>query len=184
MWPWHEVLIYLFIYIPTVALCSSPSSSTLRGSPPHTLVPLTLAYQVFSRLGASFPTEAELHVCYISSRDFVPARVCSLVGGSDWKLPRVQVIWLYISLSMQFLSTFIRVLKLHPLAVGVCIWLNQLLGGASQRTAMIVSCQQVQQIIINSVWGWCLPMGWVSSWTGYWLTIPLVSAPSPMPIFL
>jgi hypothetical protein len=38
--------------------------------------------------------------------------------------------------------------------------------------------------IMNRVRDWWLPMGWVSSWAGYWLVIPLVSSPFPVPISL
>ena len=38
--------------------------------------------------------------------------------------------------------------------------------------------------MINSVRDWVLATGWVSSWTGYWLVIPFISAPSPIPAFL
>ena len=49
------------------------------------------------------------------------------------------------------------------LAVSICICLCQLLGRASQRTAMLGSCLQVQHSISNSIRVWCLPMGWISS---------------------
>jgi hypothetical protein len=62
------------------------------------------------------------------------------------------------------------------MAVGVCICLSWLLGGASQRT--LSSCLYSYQCIINSVRDWCLPTGWVSSWASYWLAIPSVSIPS------
>jgi hypothetical protein len=38
--------------------------------------------------------------------------------------------------------------------------------------------------ITDSVRNWCSPMEWVSGWVNYWLVIPSVSAPSPMPALL
>ena len=72
--------------------------------------------------------------------------------------------------------------SIHSLAVGFCICLSQLVGGASQRSTC--SCLQVQQSIINSVRDWSFPMRWVSSWAGYWLANPSISASSPVPAFL
>jgi hypothetical protein len=43
--------------------------------------------------------------------------------------------------------------------VDVCICLSQLLGRASQRTALLGSCLQAQHSIINSVTHLCLPHG-------------------------
>ena len=69
------------------------------------------------------------------------------------------------------------------MAVGVCICLSQLLGGASQRTAMLDSyCKHNRLSLVVSGMG--AAMGWVSSWAGYWLAILSVSAPFPVPEFL
>ena len=65
--------------------------------------------------------------------------------------------------------------SIHCLVVGVCICLSQLLGEDSKRTAMLVTCLQVEQSTINSAREWCLPRRWVTSWDGYWLAISSVS---------
>jgi hypothetical protein len=80
--------------------------------------------------------------------------------------------------TQSFSYSFIRVPKLHPLFGCGCLYLSQLMGGASQRTTC--SCLQAHQRIMNSVRNWFLPKGWDSSWAGYWLAIPSVSAPSPV----
>jgi hypothetical protein len=49
---------------------------------------------------------------------------------------------------------------------------------------MLDSCLQAKWSIINSVRDGWLSMGWASSWASYWLTIPSVTAPSPVPMFL
>lgn len=48
---------------------------------------------------------------------------------------------------------------------------------------MLNSFLQASQGIINSIREWCLPMEWVSSWTGYGLAVS-VSASSPIPVIL
>ena len=50
-------------------------------------------------------------------------------------------------------------------------------GRASQRTAMLAFCLEVQHSISNSVKIWCPPMGRITSWVGNWLAIPSDSAP-------
>jgi hypothetical protein len=57
----------------------------------------------------------------------------------------------------------IRLPKLHPLFGCGCFHLSELLGEASERTAMLN----------------CLPMGWAQ--VGYWMPTPSVSALSPSP---
>jgi hypothetical protein len=52
-------------------------------------------------------------------------------------------------------------------------------GRASQETAITGSCQQALLGILNSVWAWCLYMGWGS----LWMVFPSVSAPYFVPIF-
>lgn len=94
------------------------------------------------------------------------------------------LIFLWSSYPLQCLQFFPPTLlwesqtSVQCLAVGVCICFGQLLGGASLRIVMLGSCLQALQSIINNVRNWCLPMGKVSSWSSYWLTIPSVSAPS------
>ena len=50
-------------------------------------------------------------------------------------------------------------------------------GRTSQYTAMPGSCQQVLLGIHNSVWVWCLQMGWIPRWGSLWMALPSVSAP-------
>jgi hypothetical protein len=50
--------------------------------------------------------------------------------------------------------TLIGVPTSISLAVSICVCLSQLLGRASQRTAMLGSCLQVQHSISNSVKDW------------------------------
>lgn len=67
--------------------------------------------------------------------------------------------------------------SIQCLAVGVCF--SQLLDGAS------ILCKHNTAYINTVCQGLLLaPMGWVSRWASYWLTIPSVSAPSPVPVFL
>jgi hypothetical protein len=51
-------------------------------------------------------------------------------------------------------------------------------GRASQETAISGSCQQALLGIHNSVWVWCLYMGWVN----LWMAFPSVSAPHFVPV--
>lgn len=81
-------------------------------------------------------------------------------------------------------SSIVSPSTIHCLAVGVCMCLSLLLGGASQRSAILGFCPQVEQSFINSVGEWCLHMGCVPSWVCYWLTIPSVSPPSLLLHFL
>ena len=69
-------------------------------------------------------------------------------------------------------------------AVGVSIWLSQLLCGVPERTAFHDFCLQAWESIINTFRNWCLSLGMILSWAHYWLAIPSVSAPSHVPAFL
>jgi hypothetical protein len=46
----------------------------------------------------------------------------------------------------------------------------------SQGTAILGSCQQALFGIRNSVWVWCLQMGWISRWSSLWMAFVLASA--------
>jgi hypothetical protein len=54
-------------------------------------------------------------------------------------------------------------------------------GRASQRTAMLASCLQIQYGINNNVRVWCLCMGWIPSWACHRMAFPSVSAPFFIP---
>jgi hypothetical protein len=57
-------------------------------------------------------------------------------------------------------------------------------GRASQGTAIPGSCQQALLGISNSVWVWCLQMGWIPRWDSLWMACPSVSAPYFVPAAL
>ena len=54
---------------------------------------------------------------------------------------------------------------------------------ASQETAISGSCQQALLGIQNSVWVWCLYMGWIPRWDSLWMAFLSVSAPHFVPAF-
>jgi hypothetical protein len=68
-------------------------------------------------------------------------------------------------------------LQLHP----QLYWLGS--GRASQETAIPGSCQQVPLVISNSVWGWCLEMGWIPRWGSLCMAFPSVSDSLFVPAF-
>ena len=49
-------------------------------------------------------------------------------------------------------------------------------GRVSQETDISFSYQQALVGIHNSVWAWCLYMGWIPRLGSFWMVIPLVSA--------
>jgi hypothetical protein len=49
-------------------------------------------------------------------------------------------------------------------------------GRSSPETAISDFCQQALLGIHNSVWVWCLYMGWINRWYSLWMTFPSVSA--------
>jgi hypothetical protein len=48
---------------------------------------------------------------------------------------------------------------------------------ASQETVVSSGCLQVLLDISNSVWVWCLQMGWIPRWGRLWMDFSSVSAP-------
>jgi hypothetical protein len=76
-------------------------------------------------------------------------------------------------------NSSIRAPKLHPLFGCWCLFLSKPFRG---QHAPVCKHNRVS-LIMSTTWP-CLPMGWVSSWAGYWLAIPSVSPPSPMPALL
>jgi hypothetical protein len=56
-------------------------------------------------------------------------------------------------------------------------------GRASQETAVSGSCQQAFLGISNSVWVWCLNVGWIPRWGSLWMAFPSVSVPLFVPVF-
>ena len=82
------------------------------------------------------------------------------------------------------LSSSSEVPRLSPMVSSE--YLHIYLSGAgrnSQGTAMPGSCQQVLLDINNSVWVWCLQMGWIPRWGSLWVTFPSVSALLFVPAF-
>jgi hypothetical protein len=53
----------------------------------------------------------------------------------------------------------------------------------SQETVISGSCQQALFGIHNSIWDWCLYMGWILMWGSLWMAFPSVSAPHFVSIF-
>ena len=51
-------------------------------------------------------------------------------------------------------------------------------GIASYETAIPGSLQQNLAGICNSVWVWCLIMGWIPGWGSLWIVHPFVLAPN------
>jgi hypothetical protein len=49
---------------------------------------------------------------------------------------------------------------------------------ASQEIAISVSFQQNLAGICNSVWVWCLIMGWIPRWGSLWMVHPFILAPN------
>ena len=66
------------------------------------------------------------------------------------------------------------------LTVSVCICIGQV---EPLREPIPGSCQQVILGICNSVWVWCLQMGWIPRWGGLWMVFPSVSVPFFVPGF-
>jgi hypothetical protein len=54
-------------------------------------------------------------------------------------------------------------------------------GRASQGTAISGFCQQALLGIRNSVWVWCLQMGWIPRWGSLWMAFPSDAAPLLVP---
>jgi hypothetical protein len=65
----------------------------------------------------------------------------------------------------------------HP-----CLYLSGS-GRTSQETNISGSCQHALVGINNSVWVWCLYMGWIPRWGSLWMVFPSVSAPHVVSIF-
>ena len=124
----------------------------------------------------------ELHICYIC------IEVLSLT-------PVWLVVWTLRDLSIQvswFCAFFYR-FTIHFLAINPsirfpqlqsifgCGSLNLLLSHAEcllSEGVILGFCLQAQQNTFESFRHWCLTMGYVSSWLGYCLAIPWISAPS------
>jgi hypothetical protein len=74
--------------------------------------------------------------------------------------------------------------RLSPMVV--CEYPHLYLSGsdkAFQETAISGSCQQALLGIQNSVWVWCLYMGWIPRWDSLWMAFLSVSAPHFVPAF-
>ena len=56
-------------------------------------------------------------------------------------------------------------------------------GKASTVTAISSFCQQALLDICNSVWVWCLYVGWVTTCGSLWMAFLSVSAPHFFPVF-
>jgi hypothetical protein len=126
--------------------------------------------------------------CYICAGGLGPACAGSLVGGSVSERPQGSRLVDALGLTVGSLSPpgpsvlppTLPSIRLPELCLmfgcGLCICFSQLLGGASQRTVMLVSCLQAKQSTINSFRDWFLLVGWVSNWASHCLAIPSFSA--------
>jgi hypothetical protein len=123
-------------------------------------------------------------LCYMWSWRQGSLRVHSLVGGlvpgssgrSGWL-----ILFLFFS---PFSNSSIGVTVLSAM-VG-CEHLPLYLSGSSkafQEPAITGSYQQVLLGICNSVWVWCLYMGWIPKWGSLWMAFPSVFAPNFVPVF-
>ena len=56
-------------------------------------------------------------------------------------------------------------------------------GRSSQEIAVSGPFQQALLGICNSIWVWCLYMGWIPRWGSLWVAFPSVSAPHFVSIF-
>ena len=93
--------------------------------------------------------KTKLHFCYICEGGLGPDHAHFLVESSVSGNPQGSRLVDYVGLPVEFLSlsgpailppTLPSEFPIHCLTVGICIYLNQLLGGASQKTAC--SCLQ------------------------------------------
>jgi len=136
--------------------------------------------------------KTKMYICYICAVrwDLGPALVCSLVGGSVSENPKVS--WLcwsscgvpipFGTLNASFYS-FIRIPEFQPLLGCECLHLSESTAEWSLSEDSRILSGSIAEYY-NSVRDWCLPMAWISSWTRYWTTVPWVSAPCPVPVFL
>jgi hypothetical protein len=118
---------------------------------------------------------------------FHPELSCSLIDDSIQYLGKpkgpcslvlliscvVLVLFGSLSLSPYF---SVRVSKLAPLAVCLCISFYCLLGRASRRTVLLGPGLQALQSIINNIKDWFLTVELVSVWGSYWLVVASVYA--------
>jgi hypothetical protein len=68
------------------------------------------------------------------------------------------------------------------LVANICLCICH--GKASQETAISGSCQQALLGICNSVWVWCLYMGWIHRRGRFWMAFPSTSPLKFVPIYL
>jgi hypothetical protein len=147
--------------------------------PPHPGIPLHWGIE---------PDKAIL--CYICSWSHGSLHMYSLVGGlvprssgvgvGGWMVDIVLPMGLQTpsAPSVFSLNSFIWDPVLSPM-VG-CQQPRLYLSGsvrASQETALSGSCQEALVDIHNSVWVWCLYMGWIPRWGSLCMAFPSVSAP-------
>jgi len=69
-----------------------------------------------------------------------------------------------------------------------CTWIctfciGQALADPLRRQFISGSCQQAFLSITNSVWVWCLQMGWIPRWGSLWMAFPSVPALLFVPAF-
>ena len=118
--------------------------------------------------------DTELRVCYICSDGLCPAHVCSLVGGAVSESSQGSRLADSVGLLVELLPNSGSSISSYPHQ----LFHKKLLTRASQRIVMLGFYLQAQQSVIKSVRDWDLSIECVSSWAGFWLAIPPVSAPS------
>ena len=132
-------------------------------------------------------------LCYIRSRSHGPTHVYSLVGSvisgssraSGWL---TLLFFLWGCKPLQLLQSFPYLFHWCPRTQSdsCCEYLHLSTSGAgiaSQGTAIPGSCQQVFLGISNSVWVWCLQIGWIPRLDSLWMAFPPLSASLFFPAF-
>jgi hypothetical protein len=169
-------------------LSSYPSCFYEGASPPsHPLYLSTLAFPYIGSMSLHRTKDLPSHWCYICSCHHGSPNVYSLVGGLvPVSFVGGQFGWFCCSsygVANQLFSSF-SPCPMFSIGVPVLIrmvgrkhlplyWEDSVT--ASQGTTIAGSCQQVLSIS-NSVWVWCLQMGWIPRWGSLWMAFSPVSA--------
>ena len=69
------------------------------------------------------------------------------------------------------------------LAASIYICIGQDLAEPLRRQLLSGSCEQALLGISNSVWVWCLLVGWIPRWGSPWMAFPSASVPLFVPVF-
>jgi len=141
--------------------------------PPCPGIPLHWGSKPSQDQGPLFPLMPNKAIlCYICSCSHGSFHLYSLVGslvpgsslGSGWLL-----FFLWSCKSLHLLQSFLQLFHWGP-CVQSSGWLQASpsvfvrLRQASQKAAISGSCQQILLGNRNSIWVWCLYMGWIPTW--------------------